>query len=64
MHKGDLPLGHLAVQVEDVDGKPVMRVRSVHPHSGLKVTLTFPVNGADIGPFKERVVRSVLARHR
>ena len=65
MHKGDNPLGAYAVQVEVLNGKQVVRARSVHASTGMKVTLTFPVGaGADLGAFQERVVRSILARDR
>lgn len=65
MHKGEHPLGTYDVQVEETNGKPVVRARSVHAGSGMKITLTFPVGaGADLAQFKERVVRSHLERHK
>lgn len=65
MHEGHNPFGNCDLKVEDLYGKPVVRARSVHASSGMKVMLTFPVGAAfDLGQFKERVVRSMLERNR
>lgn len=57
------PVGAYDVQVDTVDGRPVVRATCAHPHTGMRVTLTFPAGAApDLGRFKERVVRLVLSR--
>jgi hypothetical protein len=49
--------------LETVGGSPVIRARCIHPETGMKITLTFPVTAAaDLRRFKERAVKVALAQ--
>jgi len=51
------------LSLETVNGRQVVRARCVHPHSGLRITLTFPVDGGvDLEQFKGRLVRMAAKR--
>lgn len=48
--------------LESVNGRPVVRARCTDSATGLKVTLTFPVDGpADLAQFKQRLLRQAIA---
>ena len=49
--------------LESLNGRPVIRARCTDPDTGLKVVLTFPVEGTDdLGHFKQRLLRQAIAQ--
>lgn len=51
------------LSLETVNGRQVVRATCVHPRSGLRITLTFPVDGGvDLEQFKGRLARMAAKR--